>query len=159
MCRTIARRGVALRFTFRKNLLRKCSAGLTTAAFRTAARGGIAIYQGAEASARRSCEERRGLSGQRSGRSVLRLGADASGPAPGAVAAGHFRFLENQTDMIEQVRSDLMRGLKKAETVAAAYLGFRPMIRRQKGSQFYGNGVRSKAPELRRFRRVAAFLR
>jgi transposase, IS5 family len=25
-------------------------------------------------------------------------------------------FLENQTDMIEQVRSDLMRGLKKAET-------------------------------------------
>jgi hypothetical protein len=28
-----------------------------------------------------------------------------------------------------------------------------------KGSQFYGNGVRSKAPELRRFRRAAAFLR
>jgi len=67
---------------------RACSAG-------SAAPSGTTIHQGAEATARRIDEQRRGLSGVEDGGSTgqfCRFGDDASRPASRAIAAGHFRF-------------------------------------------------------------------
>ncbi len=86
----------------------------------SAAPGGAALYQGAEARARRALPKRRGLSGVRGSAErqisfadweLMRQGLRLE-PLLQAISD----FLDDQNDMIEQVRCDLTRGLKKAET-------------------------------------------
>src|SRR5258707_11031313 len=85
----------------------------------SAAPGGTAIHQSAEASAHRSQKERWGLSVSRTAERQVRFvhfELVRQGPRLEPVLQTISDFLDDQKDMIEQVRPDLTRGLKKAGT-------------------------------------------